>query len=239
MITIGINASGWTKAARELQETSSRSCVDFTNGQALRVSIESVRQTEKGNANEIARTLGATSRGVSFKTISRGKNAGKVKTVRGGWQVKEDSFAQRILLARKKQTGDFGVNGGTMMEMVAGLIRARMAAVSFIAAGWIPARNKLFSVVKNKAGIASSVAGVRKRGQDKGSAKPAAFSVRSKIQAVIENTALLQKANSPAPGGDPLPIASRGLQKALDVTARDMIQTLEKRLNPEFQKFNG
>jgi len=81
--------------------------------------------------------------------------------------------------------------------------------------------------------------GAKKRGKDKGSAKPALFSLRSKIQAIIENTALLQKANPPAPGGDPMPVATQGLQKALDLAAKDMIETLQKRLEPDFRKFNG
>lgn len=238
-VTIKLDASGWQRAARELQQTSSRSCVDFTNGQALKVAIESVRHTEKANASEIARILGATGRGVTFKTIKRGKNAGKVRTVRGGITAKEGSFAERILLARKRDTGKFGVKGETMAEKVSNFILARTRNVAFIAAGWIPARNRLFSAVKNKAGIATSVAGVRKKGTDKGSAKPATFSLRSKIQAIIENTALLQKANLPAPGGDPMPTATRGLQIAMYISARDMIQTLEKRLQPDFKKFNG
>lgn len=237
--TIKLDASGWQRAARDLQQTSSRSCVDFTNGQALKVAIESVRHTEKANAAEIGRILGATGRSVSFKTIKRGKNAGKVKTVRGGITAKAGSFAEAILIKRRIETGKWGVKGESLSEKVSNFIAARMRNVAFIAAGWIPARNRLFSAVKNKAGIAQTVAGVRKKGTDKGSAKPAVFSLRSKIQAVIENTALLQKANLPAPGGDPMPTATKGLQKAMDISARDMIDTLQKRLDPDFKKFNG
>jgi hypothetical protein len=238
-VTIKLDASGWQRAARDLHETSSRSCVDFTNGQALKVAIESVRHTEKANAGEIARILGATGRGVTFKTIKRGKNAGKVRTVRGGITAKAGSFAEAILIKRRVETGKWGVKGESLAEKVSNFIMARTRNVAFIAAGWIPARNRLFSAVKNKSGIAQLVAGVRKKGVDKGSAKPAVFSLRSKIQAIIENTALLQKARMPAPGGDPMPTATRGLQKAMDISARDMIQTLEKRLQPDFKKFNG
>lgn len=238
--TIKIDASGWQRAAQELFKTSSRTCVDFTNGQALKVSIESVRQTQKANAAEIASKLGVVSRTVSFRVVKRGKNAGKTVAVRGKNQVREDSFAQRILLARKRITGDFGIRGDTLADKVQNFIRARVSSASFIAAGWIPARNRLFSVVRNKEGVNTrSFGGAKKRGRDKGSARPAFFSLRSKIQAIIENTALLQKANPPAPGGDPMPVASLGLQKALDVAAKDMIETLRKRLEPDFKKFNG
>jgi len=236
---IRIDSSGWQRAANELFKTSSRTCVDFTNGQALKVAIESVRQTEKANAQEIEAKLGVTMREDSFRLVKRGKNAGKMRTVKGRRTIREDSFAQRILLARKKLTGDFGVKGATLEDKVMNFIRARVASVSFIAAGWIPARNILFGVVKNKEGIAKSIAGAKKRGQDKGSAKPATFALRSKIQSIIENTALLQKANPPAPGGDPMPVATKGLQKALDTAAKDMIETLQKRLEPDFRKFNG
>ena len=238
--TIKIDASGWRNAAQELFKTSSRTCVDFTNGQALKVAIESVRQTQKANSAELATKLGVVSRSVSFRVVKRGKNAGKTVAVRGKNSVREDSFAQRILLARKRLTGDFGIKGDTLAEKVQNFIRARVASVSFIAAGWIPARNRLFGIVRNKEGVSTaSFGGAKKRGRDKGSAKPAVFSLRSKIQAIIENTALLQKANPPAPGGDPMPVASQGLQKALDVAAKDMIETLQKRLEPDFKKFNG
>ena len=239
--TIRIDASGWQRAAQELFQTSSRTCVDFTNGQALKVSIESVRQTKKANAEELARKLGATGREVSFNVIKRGKNAGKTRVVRGRiTTANEETFAHRILIARRINTGKWGIKGDLLKDKVSNFIRARMASVSFISAGWLPARNRLFSIVRNKTGIKTTgMFGAKKRGKDKGSAKPALFSLRSKIEAIIENTALLQKANPPAPGGDPMPVATQGLQKALDLAAKDMIETLQKRLEPDFRKFNG
>lgn len=236
--TIGIDYSQWKQAARELYETSSRSCVDFPNGQALRVVIEAIRQTEKASKAEIERILGAVGRSVSFKAIKRGKNAGKTRVVRGGYVTKDqESFAHRILIARRVKTGKWGVKGESLNDKVSNFIRARVAAVNFIVAGWIPARNRLFSAVKNKAGIATTVAGVKQRGREKGSAKPAVFSLRSKIQVEIENRALMQFVKrEPSTGGDPMPVAQRGLQKALNIAAADMMKKLAERLDPDFKK---
>lgn len=237
--TIRIDTSRWQRAAIELQKTSSRSMVDFINGQALRVAIQSVRETEKANKSEIERVLGATGRIVSFKEVTRGKNKGQIRTKRGRYDSKDDSFAARILLARKRETGSFGIKGDTMAERVSNFIRARIAAVNFIAAGWIPARNILWSAVKNKQGIAGSVAGVKKRGVDKGTARPATFSLRSEIVSIIQNSALMKnQGKSPATGGDPVSIARSGLQKALNFATLDMERKLAERLNPDIRKFN-
>lgn len=238
--TISIDASQWIKAARELQETSSRSCVDFINGQALRVSIESVRQTEGANAAEVARVLGATGQSVAFHQVTRGKNKGSIKLKKGAFSVSRDSFAKRILLARKKATGSWGIKGKSLDDKISNFIKARMVSVNFIKAGWIPARNILFSVVKQKPSNARTIAGVRKRGRDKGSAKPATFSLRSVITAIIENTALMAHVKrGVSTGGNPMPVAEKGLKRALNLAAQDMIQKLAERLNPDFKKVSA
>jgi hypothetical protein len=238
--TIKLDASQWNNAARELFETSSRSCTDFINGQALRVAIESVRQTEGANAQEVARILGATGQSVSFHQITRGKNKGSIRLKKGALTSGSDSFAKRILLSRKNATGSWGIKGQSMQDKVSNFIKARMASVNFIKAGWIPARNILFGVVKQKPANARSVAGVKKRGKDKGSAKPAVFSLRSTINAEISNTALMEHVKRGiSPGGNPMPVAEKGLQRALNLCAQDMIQKLAERLNPDFKKVSA
>lgn len=230
----------WQAAAQQLFQTSSRTCVDFTNGQALKVSVESVRQTDKANRGLIEQTLGAIGRAVSFATISRGKNKGKVRAKRGIFITKEDSFAARILGKRFKETGAWGVKGDTMEERVHNLIVARTRAASFIASGWIGARNVLWSMVRKKPAGASALVGARQFGRPKGSAKPAAFSLRSNIEATITNTALQADVpHSPAPGGNPMPVATEGLQRALNVAAKDMLAELARRLDPDFRKVSA
>ncbi len=238
--TITLDAREWQAAARELFETSSRTCVDFTNGQALKVAVESVRQTHKANRTAIEYVLGAVSRAVSFVTVSRGKNKGKVRVKRGLIEAREDSFASRILAKRFQQTGKWGVKGETMQERVHNLIAGRTRAASFIASGWIGARNVLWTIVRKKPAGTMSIAGARQYGRPKGSAKPAAFALRSNIEAIISNTALQDHVvKLPATGGNPMPVAVEGLQKALDVAAKDMLAELARRLDPDFKKVSA
>ena len=112
MITAGLDMREWTQAARALKETSSRTAVDFINGQALKVAIESVRQTEKANRTALAWALGMVGRGVEFKQRLRDTKGGKkgsYRTVKGKAIIKEASFAERILRKRFRETGSFGL----------------------------------------------------------------------------------------------------------------------------------
>lgn len=208
--TIDIDSRNWKAAANALFRTSSRSCVDFTNGQALKVAIESVRRTKKTQAAVIRKELNPV-------------------------------FVERILCKRFQKTRDWGVNGNTMAERVKNFIAARVRSAAFIASGWIPARKRLFSVVRQKPpGTSLSFAGSRQFGRDKGSAKPATNGgLKSLIFAEISNTALLPQGRYPAPGGDPMPEARQGLRAALREATRDMIETLARRLNKDFKPFQA
>lgn len=238
--TISLDLREWQAAARELFQTSSRTCVDFTNGQALKVAVESVRQTDKANRASIEYILGAVGRAVSFSTVSRGKNKGQMRVKRGLFEAKEDSFAARILGKRFKETGEWGVKGETMQERVHNIIVSRTRAAGFIASGWIGARNVLWSLVRKKPSGTMSLVGARQYGRPKGSAKPATFALRSNIEAVITNTALQANVSKPpSTGGDPMPVAVAGLQKALSVSARDMLAELARRLDPDFKRVSA
>lgn len=233
---ISIEARQFQAAARALFETSSRTCVDFTNGQALKVAIEAVRETDKANRAKIAATLGATGQGVSFKQVTRGKNKGQMKTLRGKLEVREDSFAERILGKRFQLTGEWGVRGDTMADRVRNFIASRLRSAGFVAAGWIGARNVLWSQVKQKPAGLKSLAGARQVGKPKGTARPARFSLQSKIAAIIENSAFNTNPKEPSASGDAMPVAEKGLNDALRKTAEDMIQELQRRLDPDFKK---
>lgn len=243
--TIKFDASGFKRAARRLYETSSRSVSDFTNGQALKVAIEAIRRTSKANAAEIRTVLGQIGSGVAFKARKRDTKAGKkgsYRTVKTGAVIAGNSFAERILAKRFRLSGKWAVAGNTMEERVRNLIAARVKSATFIASGWLPARRLLFAAVRQKPpGINLSFAGATQYGKEKGSAKLASPNgIFGIITAEITNSALLDKPNVPAPppGGDPMPVATKGLQAALDETERDMIETLERRLKPDFDRFN-
>jgi hypothetical protein len=233
----------WTAAARALKETSSRTAVDFINGQALKVAIESVRQTEKANRTAIAWRLGLIGRSVEFKKRLRNTKSGAkgtYRTVKGKALVKENSFAERILGKRFKDTGKFGIKGETMADRVRNFIAARTRSAGFIASGWIGSRNALFSIVKKKATGTKTIADAKQYGKAKGGATPARFSLRSIINAEIFNKALMSMMGKiPATGGNPLPIANKGLQAAINIAAKDMTEELARRLRPDFKKVSA
>lgn len=232
----------WVAAARELFQTSSRTAVDFTNGQGLKVASLALRETTHADGAKIERELGAIGRSVSFKTLTSGKNTGKTRTVRGGYNLaSQDTLGHRILTARHAVTGSFGVRGNTLDDKVQSLIRARKAASHFVRSGWIPAIRALSAVIRKKpAGVGgNSRQGARLRGQPKGNAKPARFSLRSLIICEIVNTALNKIPVHPETKGNPMKPAMAGLQKALNLSARDMIEELKRRLDPDFKKVSA
>lgn len=236
--TVTLDTREFNGAAALLRETSRRTTADFINGQALRTSIEAVRRTKKADAAKIQHELGATAQGVSFRQISRGKNKGKWRTKRGPMILREDSLAARIIGWRIRKTGRSGVEGLYMREMAQNLIRARMRGVSFIASGWIHARNALFSVVRRRPSGTGSIFGARAFGARKGSAIPAR-EAEGLQSATITNTALKTESVAPSLPRNPMPVATRGLQAALDFVARDMMQELYRRLNPDFRKVSA
>lgn len=237
--TLTVDTRQWQQAANDLFKTSSRSCVDFINGQSLKVASEAIKQTESANRAQIAAVLGATGNAVKLSVSTRGKRKGQLVARRGGLLVRENSFAARILGKRFKDTGKWGVKGETMEERVRNFITARMRSVAFIKSGWIPALRILSSVVRKKPSGVQSSAGARQVGQPKGSAKPATFSLRSIIESQITNTALKTESRAPATGGDPMPVAVAGLRKALAVASADMIKKLAERLDPDFRRFSA
>jgi hypothetical protein len=230
----------WTAAARSLHETSSRSAVDFINGQAMKVSSLSIKETKFADPRKIEHELGAVARSISFKVMSRGKNKGKTRTVRGDYVLaNDDTLAQRILIARRIKTGKYGVPGNLLADKARNLIKARVAAINFIRAGWIPAFKQLSLVVRQRPVKAKSVQGVVVKGKPKGRATPARFSLRSVIAATIENSALNKKPVYPETKGNPMRYAREGLQKALNLSAKDMVEELARRLNPDFKKVSA
>lgn len=227
-------------AARALFQESSRTLVDFTNGQALKVEVEAVRQTHKAASAQIQHELGATGNAVEFKLATRGRNRGRTVVRRKGLIVDDvgNSLAWRILLSRFKKTGSFGVRGNSRMEMVRRFIAIRARSAGFIASGWVWARNRLWSHVRKKPTNLASMAGVRIAGRPKGDAHPAIFNLTSKITSDIGNTAL-HTSREPSVAGDPMRVGVVGLQRALNVAARDMENELARRLNPELRKVSA
>jgi hypothetical protein len=236
--TIKLDYRQFNAAAKALKATSKRTAVDFINGQAFRVATLALKETKAADDRRIEYQLGAVGRSFSFKTLTRGKSKGEMRTKKGQYVLaNEDTLAHRILITRKKMTGSFGIKGETLNDKAINLIKSRIAGSHFIRAGWIPSIRKLSSVIKKKplksGGI---VQGVKKRGVDKGFAIPASLSAGDKAMATIVNTSMNALTKPPEGHGNPLKYAQEGLQRALDLTAKDMMQELERRLKPDFKK---
>lgn len=233
--TATIDLREWRAAAAKLKETSSRTLVDFTNGQALKVATLAFKRTHFADRAKIERELGAVGRDVSFKQISRGKRKGQYRTVKGGYQLAgENTLAHNILIARRIKTGKWGVEGQSIADKARNLIKARAASTNFIRAGWIPAMDKLWSAVRKKPDkVSNQRSGVRIKGQRKGSALPAVFTLRSQIFAEIENRAMNTIPKFPSVKGNAHGAAIEGLQEAFNEATADMIAELERRLQPD------
>lgn len=237
--TIRLEIGQWQAAAKALHETTSRTTVDFINGQAFRVATFAVRETPHADPVRIAHELGSVGRSVSFKTLSRGKNKGRIRTLRGDHLLaSKDTLAHRILTARRIKTGSFHIIGEGLDEKAKNLIRARSASVNFIRAAWIPVIRRLGAMIRRRPSRVASVAGVRQRGQDKGFSRPAVFRLASTIRAEI-GVRLFKKPIYPETAGDPIRTATIGLNRALGMAAQDMTEELARRLNPEFKKFSA
>jgi hypothetical protein len=113
---------------------------------------------------------------------------------------------------------------------VRNFISRRVASANYIRSGWILARNKLFSAVRNKPANATSFAGGRIYKTFTGGAKPARFTL-SVISCEAVNSI----------EGDPkqtvaTETAVKGLQKALDIVARSMVEKLAERMKRDFRE---
>lgn len=240
--TITVDASQWKTAARQLFETDKRTCVDFTNGQALRVASFAVEETDRADAALVAAQLGQVSSHAKLATTNK---RGRIVFKREKRRIDADSvntLAARII-GRMWDKNGFNakqasrLEGKSLVEQIKIFIGWRIRRTAFISSGWIPAIKKLSSVVFDKPKDISSRKGATQYGRDKGSAKPATFSMRSVIVSIAENNAL--KTSSELAGGDPMPIAKEGLQRALNKASRDMMEKLRQRRQRDFDKVNA
>jgi hypothetical protein len=229
---ITLDLSEWTKNARALQETSSRSCVDFINGQSLFVVTQAIKLTIQANRDKIAAALGQTG-WKNERVITSGKRAGKI--ARSGRLVRdaEGSLAWRIIAKRFQDTGEWIVPGRSIADKVRNLISRRARSVSFIRSGWIQAIKQLWSAVKQKpAKTSNSIAGAKQYGQPKGSATPARFRLTGDIVCTVEN-------DIPGHVQGTAPVAINGLSAALKAASANMIAELDRRLKRDLKSFGA
>lgn len=198
---------------------SSRAAPKVINGHAMGVALKAVEATEKADADRIAQILGQT--GTQLNYTKKGDRLRKGQRTRGKAIIAEDSFAARIVNARRKELAgpDFLLWGNALEDAARKLIAARRRSVGFIKSGWLWAIRDLAQVVPGFRRAASKDA--KAIGQRKGVANPAKATgglfASGTYRATIENSALIAAGGKfQSPGAhNPLPIAEKGLAAAM------------------------
>jgi len=238
-MSLQFNLAQFNATLRKAAAGSSRAGVDVVNGHGLGVCIKAVELTEKADRAQIAHVLGQTGTALNYtKKGDRLKKRSKGQTI-----IKEDSFAARIVNARRRDFAgpDYMLWGNALEAAARKLITARVKSSAFIKSGWLWALRDLAAVVK----------GGRKNPKDKDAKATGARKGRSiparntvgifnsgKIKAVIENTALIASGGKFQAKGahNPLPIAEKGLALALRVEQSNMEAHMKKKLTEEMKK---
>lgn len=218
--SITVDLREWTKNAKALHETSTRSCVDFLNGQMLRLLSWTIYATKKASAARIVSTMN------------------RVVNARG------QTVAELLLFKYYARHKRWPVNGSNHRERVEGLIALKKRSTAMLRAGWLAAMNTYRRVVKFKEpstrdtsrfGTANPRLG--------GGASPARFKL-GVIAAEATNEAFgyvgAQKAwlGESNPSGA-VAVATAGLQKAINRQSADMAATLAKRLAKDLKPFGA
>ena len=238
-VTFKYDMRQFNATLRRAAQESSRAAPDVINGHALAVTIKAVELTEKANRDQIAHILGQT--GTQLNYTKKGDRL--KKRSRGGAIIKDDSFAARIVNARRKEFAgpDYMLWGNALEQAAKKLIAARQKATAFIKSGWLWALRDLAAVVKgwrkSNPDREAKASGVRK-----GKANPArptgGIFGSGMFKATIENTALIASGGKFQSKGahNPLPIAEKGLRLALAAENANMEAHLKKKMTEAMKR---
>ncbi len=225
----------FNRAAEECIKESERTYPEFINGHLLAIASKAIPATDKANADQIAHEMGQ----IGTKVV-RSRKTGQLKKGRRIYAT-GDTMAARIVNARRKRQGLPLVWGAELDREAKYEIARRLRAVAFIRSGWIYAVRTLSRLVGYK--TARPNQDVRMSGQAKGYARPAQRVFNSTCEGEIANTALLTDAVRPqfksGHSSNPMPVATRGLQIAVNEEQRDMLEHLAQKLRPVFAKHSA
>jgi hypothetical protein len=216
-------------------QKSERTFSEFINGQGLAVASRAIKHTIKANAEMIAHKLGQIGT-VAFKTST--KTGRLIKNRKRTAVLRNDSYAARIINARRKAAGQPLIWGAELDEAARKFIARSKSSVGFIKSGWVWAIKKLAAAVGYKSRDYGDAA--RVRGAAKGNAIPAQGGLNvlsGEVVCTIINSALLEAGKYSH--GNPMPIAEAGLTAALNETSSDMLQHLADKLKPIFDQHSA
>jgi hypothetical protein len=233
--TMTVDTREFQRVAEKLLATSSRTFPKFINGQLFRVATLAIKATEKADRHRVERQMGTVRKVEKVRSSSAAK--GWVRISRR--ELIHDSFAARIINARLRARGADMVWGQELIERARKLIAAKARSVAFIKSGWIPAVQRLAPLVGMRG---ASLDGAKKIGAPKGYAIPATFTLSGEVRGEIGNTALMHRSKFSAwhgKAGNPMPIAQKGLQTAINLTVRDMANEFYRRTAIDLKPFGA
>jgi hypothetical protein len=242
-VSMTMNAPDFNKVLAKVNEHSERTYDAFINGQGLRVASFAVRETEKANAAKLKASLwslygGKESAGEGKKIYKNQYGSFSRRASRWSKAGGAKPMVYLLVNAARRARGEKRLAGAEMSRAAKKLVGARVRAVAFIKSGWVWSIRTLSAAVgySARAGGAASVSG-----KPKGYAKPARRAINSTVTCEIGNTALIAEsaARTGSRKGSPMTIAERGLARARDLTAKDMIAHLAKKLQPVLNKFSA
>ena len=223
-----MNTAEFSRILAKVAAESERTYPQFLNGQGLRLASFSVRETEKADANKIAWELGQTGRRFVNK-----RTGGQLKTPKREFSNSAASInLYRIVNWRRKRGGKAPLGGRSMSGPARRMRAAALKSTGFISAGWIYA-------VKGLSRLSGYVDYPKSKlpkisGQPKGYVNPAVFALSGKVTCEIGNTSLISTSSERTGlrAGNPMKIAFRGLSVAMNLTAKDMLAHLARKLQP-------
>lgn len=241
---IEVDLREWKRAANELLKSSSRTLVDFTNGQAFAVINRALKMTEKADRKKIERMMSSN----PAQDELRGGRAGQRGWVRvlrtrdvDKWR---NTVAARMVAAYRRDHGHWPVNpttGDDLGDYARRLVAVKVKSVGMMRAGWINAMNQLRRVVYKVPPGVKNDQGFGKRARH-GYAIPAKFTLFSVIQAIAVNEApdyqrkMRQEKAWLGILGNPTSIIVTGLRAAIQASTADMKQHLLRVMKREANK---
>jgi hypothetical protein len=235
IVKMTMNEAEFNRVLERVYAESSRTFPEFLNGQGLKLATTAIQQTEKADTNKIAWSLGQTDR--RYVNKRTGKALKMPKRVFGSSAASLNLY--RIVNWRRVRANKKPLGGTAMSKPARALRAASLKSTGFISSGWVTAVRGLSRI----AGYADrkSVTMPRATGDPKGYVTPATRAIDAVVSCVIGNTALLGEtaARTGSRKGAPMRKAERGLSVARDLTAKDMLAHLARKLQPVLNKFAG
>lgn len=217
MINVKVDTKAFDRALEEYMKFTKRSVSEVVNAKAWFIARNAVLMTDKTHVSKIDAEMKSPSR-----------------------DYPPAPLAAVIINSRAKAKGMKGLSGNAMKKAVQNMINARHKAVNFLRSGWLPAIRILELAVKrgdinfSKRFAPKKDSSVKQFGVDKGSAKwakPNYERVFSEIENAVEG-------GNKGRNGRVHRILTSGLQKAINAEIASMRQYVERKLNPEINKFN-